>query len=327
MENKLISIIVPIYNVEKYLDKCVESIVNQTYKCLEIILVDDGSPDNCPQMCDDWGKKDSRIKVIHKNNEGVSKARNCGIDNAAGEYIMFIDSDDWIDEDTIEELYEIIKNENVDIVSFSFNREYDDDTTKNIHNDEYCIFYKKNIFEQLLDDDSVAGYVCNKVFRRNLIGDQRLDSDLYCCEDLEFCVRVAKSSCKVAHTKNRFYHYRQRPDSITGNFSYNPKILSIIKAYQKILPIFIEYDKKDVYKIERNLLKQNLNIKGRMKLSKAYDKDVLDMLNSNINDLYSSVILNKNNSFVVRLNIFITKLFPATSLKIKQTIVKNKRVK
>lgn len=95
--NPLISVIVPIYNVEKYLVRCVDSIVNQTYKNLEIILVDDGSPDRCPQMCDDYAEKDSRIKVVHKKNGGLSDARNAGMAVATGEYISFIDSDDWIE--------------------------------------------------------------------------------------------------------------------------------------------------------------------------------------------------------------------------------------
>ena len=98
MDEPLISVIVPIYNVEKYLNRCIESIVNQTYKTLEIILVDDGSPDNCPQICDEWKEKDNRIKVIHKKNGGLSDARNAGLDIAQGEYIAFVDGDDFLEE-------------------------------------------------------------------------------------------------------------------------------------------------------------------------------------------------------------------------------------
>ena len=98
MQNEpLISVIVPVYKAEQYLDRCVQSIVDQTYKNLEIILVDDGSPDNCPAMCDAWAEKDSRVRVIHKENGGVASARNVGLDNAVGQYISFVDSDDWID--------------------------------------------------------------------------------------------------------------------------------------------------------------------------------------------------------------------------------------
>ena len=96
---KLLSVIIPIYNVELYLNRCMESIVNQTYKNLEIIMVDDGSPDNCPELCEEWGKRDSRIKVIHKKNGGLSDARNMGLSVATGEYIAFVDSDDFVDLD------------------------------------------------------------------------------------------------------------------------------------------------------------------------------------------------------------------------------------
>ena len=102
--NPKISVIVPVYKVEKYLDKCVESIVNQTYKNLEIILVDDGSPDNCPAMCDEWAEKDERIRVIHKENGGLADARNAGMDIATGDYIGFVDSDDWIEPN----MYEVL---------------------------------------------------------------------------------------------------------------------------------------------------------------------------------------------------------------------------
>jgi glycosyltransferase involved in cell wall biosynthesis len=117
MEN-LISVVIPVYNVEKYLNRCVSSVVNQTYSNLEIILVDDGSPDNCPQMCDDWAKKDCRIKVIHKGNAGLGMARNTGIEIATGDYICFFDSDDYVDITTLEKCYNVAKEEKVDIVLF-----------------------------------------------------------------------------------------------------------------------------------------------------------------------------------------------------------------
>ena len=98
----IVTVIIPVYNVEKFLDRCVQSVVNQTYKNLEIILVDDGSPDNCPAMCDEWSRKDSRIKVVHKRNAGLGMARNTGIENANGKYIFFFDSDDYVDESIVE---------------------------------------------------------------------------------------------------------------------------------------------------------------------------------------------------------------------------------
>ena len=117
MYNMKISIIVPIYNVENYLDKCIKSIVNQSFKNLEIILVDDGSPDRCPQMCDAWAERDARIRVIHKENGGPSSARNAGIELASGDYVIFLDPDDyWMGTNALCHLYEIAIQFNADVV-------------------------------------------------------------------------------------------------------------------------------------------------------------------------------------------------------------------
>lgn len=125
MNNPLVTVVVPIYNVEKYLDRCVSSIIGQTYRNLEIILVDDGSPDNCPRMCDDYAAKDPRIKVIHKENAGLGMARNTGIDHAVGEYICFFDSDDYVEPDTVEACVSAAQEHMADLVIFG----HDDVTT------------------------------------------------------------------------------------------------------------------------------------------------------------------------------------------------------
>ena len=118
MEEKLVSIVVPIYNVEKYLQRCIQSIVNQTYRHLEIILVDDGSPDRCPEMCDEWARKDARIKVVHKQNAGLGMARNSGIERSTGEYIFFFDSDDYVDTTLVEKAVECAEKNQADIVVY-----------------------------------------------------------------------------------------------------------------------------------------------------------------------------------------------------------------
>ena len=125
---ELISIVVPVYKVEPYLDKCVSSIVNQTYKNLEIILVDDGSPDNCPVMCDAWAEKDNRIRVIHKPNGGLSDARNAGMSAATGELIAFVDSDDWIAPDMYEKLYHRLTEDGSDIAACGVQMVWEDNT-------------------------------------------------------------------------------------------------------------------------------------------------------------------------------------------------------
>lgn len=134
--NDLISIIVPVYNVEKYLNKCIDSIINQTYKNIEIILVDDGSTDNSGKICDEYLLRDSRIKVIHKNNGGLSSARNEGINISSGEYIGFVDSDDWVEPNMYEEMYKKILYSNADIVDCGYWKEYENKSIKYISANE-----------------------------------------------------------------------------------------------------------------------------------------------------------------------------------------------
>ncbi len=122
MESVLVSVVVPIYNTEKYLEQCIESLINQTYRNIEILLIDDASPDKCPEICDSWQKKDQRIKVIHKQNEGLGMARNTGINNSQGDYILFVDSDDYIDTRLIEEAVTEAKNNNAEIVCYGFKK-------------------------------------------------------------------------------------------------------------------------------------------------------------------------------------------------------------
>lgn len=127
----MISIIIPIYNVSQYLNECIQSVVNQSYKDFECVLIDDGSSDGCEMICDQWAQKDSRIKVIHQSNQGVSKARNRGISEAQGEYITFIDSDDWIAPNYLNELFQPIEKYNIDLVVCGLQQHYSDGTSKN----------------------------------------------------------------------------------------------------------------------------------------------------------------------------------------------------
>lgn len=324
MNKDLISIIVPVYNVEKYLDKCIESIVNQTYKNIELILVDDGSPDNCPKMCDEWSQKDNRVKVIHKENGGLSSARNFGLEASTGEFVCFIDSDDWIDYNAIEELTKII-DDSTDFVSFGMLLEFDTETAQLVYADKKHTYFQKELFENFLNDNSVAGYACNKLFRKEIIGEERFDESLLSCEDIDFCTRIATICNKVIHTDAKFYHYRQRNDSMTGEYKYNVRKLSVLTAYENIMPIYKMYDSEDYYKLEINYLKIALNIKGRMILSKVKDDVVKNRLERIIKEYYRVVINNPNNSVSVKANIIVTRLFPGLLLRVKQLVLKKRR--
>ncbi|MBQ3047620.1 MAG: glycosyltransferase family 2 protein [Clostridia bacterium] len=160
MKNVLISMVVPIYKVEEYLDRCINSIVNQTYKNLEIILVDDGSPDNCPKMCDDWAKKDSRIKVIHKQNGGLMAAWIDGLKVSTGDYVYFVDSDDYLELDSVSDYVEVIKNHKPDAI---LNQHYV--TYDNKRELGKSLTYNKSGFLQNEDfDEFIKAYLSNKTF-------------------------------------------------------------------------------------------------------------------------------------------------------------------
>lgn len=213
-----ISVIVPIYKVENYLDRCVNSIRNQTYDNLEIILVDDGSPDRCGEMCDAYAKEDNRIKVIHKENGGLSDARNKGIEAATGEYLAFVDSDDWLDLDMLELLYKMVKKHGADIAECSYRNIYKDC----IQEETTCTAEQiegDNIFalEGMLDWKYFKPVAWNKLYNRSIIGEIRYPKGKL-HEDEFTTYKYFYAAKKLVYVDVSKYNYdRSRTDSITGD--------------------------------------------------------------------------------------------------------------
>ena len=224
--DKLISIIVPVYNVEKYLEECIDSILNQTYKNLEIILVDDGSTDNSGIICEDYAKIDSRIKVIHKKNGGLSDARNVGIDKALGEFIIFVDSDDYIDRSMCEILFAYANKYNVDIVSCNFKRVFEDNIIEfntPLFKEKMKIFTSNKILEKYfltLAPEIFATW--NKLYKKRLFfADERIRFPVNRLhEDIATTYKLYAKSEKVILLNELLYNYRQRNDSIMKKISY-----------------------------------------------------------------------------------------------------------
>lgn len=230
MTNPLISIIVPVYKVEKYLDRCVESIVNQTYKNLEIILVDDGSPDNCPQMCDNWAEQDNRIKVIHKTNDGLANARNSGIEICNGDYVMFVDSDDYIEPDMVEFLLNLSAKYNADVSRCGFYYEYENGH-KESESRDYSIKEpgEKEIICDLLTGGHLAGVIWNKLYKKDIFKSHRYNKIDNCAEDIMFNYRIYRDKPKTVFCDEPKYDYLIRENSITNQkFSYGA--FDIIRA-------------------------------------------------------------------------------------------------
>lgn len=219
MNLPLVSVIVPVYKVERYIQECVESITAQSYKNLEIILVDDGSPDSCPKICDEYAKKDGRVKVVHKENGGLSSARNAGLDIATGDYVMFTDSDDFIDKDMIKDLLQFAEKNDLDIVGSSIKKYYNGQTKSipNGLNSQETIFQGLNALKwMLLTKIDVASW--NKLFRRSAIGTHRFPLNRY-NEDVIFLFYLYLDGVKVGYTKEAYYNYRTTAGGLTQTFS------------------------------------------------------------------------------------------------------------
>ena len=213
----LISVVVPVYGTEKYLDVCVESLVRQTYGRLEIILVDDGSPDACPAICDRWAEQDKRIKVIHKKNGGLSDARNCGLKETNGEYVIFIDSDDWVEENMLEVLLSNALEHGVDIVNCQFVGESDRRKSTKLA-PRYPSMLKTGREGLLLlnKDKIVTNHVWRNLFRKELLRDIAFPKGKN-FEDIHVMHEIFFKSQKILFIGDVLYHYFINPDGIVKN--------------------------------------------------------------------------------------------------------------
>ena len=318
METYKVSVIVAAYNIEKYIARCLDSILNQTYKNLEIIVVNDGSSDNTGEIIDKYSEKDTRIKVIHKENGGVSSARNKGIDMSTGDYIGFVDGDDTIEPD----MYEIlVKN------AIKYNADISHCGYKILEVDKETLFYgsgkvvvqnrKKGILD-LFDGTIVEPSLCNKIFRKKIIGDVRLDENIKINEDLLFnVVLFEKSSKSVFEDKSKYIYMKRDGSATTSSFNNIIKLTDPRKVYLHIVELFrddkeiLPYAKK--MDIERNINIYNLlilekkeefiklkdEVREYIKLNQIKDKKILSR--KNILMIFGIVYLSSLYDYIYRL--------------------------
>ena len=242
MTEDLISVIIPVYKVEKYLDECLASVTGQTYRNLEIILVDDGSPDRCGEICDQWANKDNRIRVIHKQNGGLADARNAGIDVATGDYISFVDSDDYVDEDFLEGLYSALKKFNTKLAICNMTTFDENGKT----DEKFCQpFTSMTLAEGKEKYESLLRHCApNKLYKREIFDNIRYPKGkLY--EDLYVYHLILDKVDKVAYTGKNSYHYRTRSDSIM-NTKYTLNSTDIVRGYYNRAKF---YDEKKEYRL------------------------------------------------------------------------------
>lgn len=240
MTTPLISVIVPVYRVEEYLERCVKSILSQTYKNLEVILVDDGSPDQCPAICDACAEKDARVKVIHQENKGLSGARNAGIDAASGEYLAFVDSDDYVSPYFIEELYQLLQDTGCAIGQCRFSYVKGDGLVEE-GDSAFCIYRGESLMEQLYGPEEKATYFVvawNKLYRAELFKETGIrypEGRIH--EDEATTYRLFHEAKKLAFLDRALYgYYTENGGSITSVFS--AKRLQWLTAHEERIAFF-----------------------------------------------------------------------------------------
>ena len=303
----MISIIVPIYKVEKFIKKCVDSIIAQNYKNIEIILVDDGSPDNCPAICDEYAKQDSRIKVVHKENGGLISARKAGLQASSGEYVCFVDGDDWIESDMYKHIADAINKTNADCIITQFCFEY----PNNPRNSDYKLnkeLYtreeiEKDIFPTMLFDNQYYRFgifpnCWTKVFKRQLLEKHLMDTDerIRIGEDIAFTYPCLMECQTLAFVDKALYHYRINPESMTKAYDsslqdviYLPyqalveKSISLGVDLSNQLPYYLLYLVNFVIRNEANINNPKTKKEKLAVLESIVDNDDIVQAMDNIN--------------------------------------------
>lgn len=248
-----VSVIVPIYNAEKYIEECIKSIVNQTYNDLEILCVFDGSTDESYKICEKFSKKDSRVILINKVNGGVSSARNLGIELSHGEFIMFVDADDYLEKDCIEKAVELLEKHNADIVQVGYFRDIKDKNNKiiEIYEDASKDDFELSIISMKHDVEmpkEVFQFRCvwGKLYKRELIKEIKFKTDTYFFEDGLFNLEILENVQKITCTTEQLYYYRY--DSNSANNRFKADIVEISKINIKYLKDLIERKDEIIFK-------------------------------------------------------------------------------
>ena len=290
MENYLVSVVIPCYNVEKYIDRCLVSVVNQTYKNLEIILIDDGSTDTTSEKCDIWASKDYRIQVIHKENDGLANARNSGIDALSGDYVLFVDSDDFIDTDMVEFLLNLSVNYNAEVSRCSFYRFENGRSIPDKDSEDIIVLNKEQRFIDLIDGGHLSGVAWNKLYRADVVKNHYYEKSDGASEDILYNFRVYHDIEKSVYIDKPKYHYCFNDDSIT-NSSFGYGAFSIIRARKIMLDEFKDNITVYPFAVKWFVRSSFIVLSGCIKNDKCMDK--YDELRSNILKYKKQILFGK----------------------------------
>jgi len=304
MGNDLISVIVPIYNVEKYLEKCINSIIEQTYQNIEIVLVDDGSSDNSGKICDEYASKDKRVKAMHKKNGGVSDARNFGVENANGKYIAFIDSDDYITNDYIEYLYRILKENNAEISCCNFEYVYSDKENKEIESQQEKLYTYNQLeaLKDLLYQKNIDTSLWGKLIKKDLFNNIKFPyGEIY--EDFAVFYKVLLKIEKIVYSNVKKYFYMQREKSILST-NFGKKDLYMVTAAEEMYNTI----SKQYPELESALNSRIINMDFYLlrRISKKENKQEYLNLKNDVKARRKIVVKDKNTKLKTKIAIYIS---------------------
>lgn len=281
--DKLLSIIVPVYKVEKYLKRCLDSILAQTYKNIEIILIDDGSPDNSGAICDEYALKDNRIRVFHIDNNGVSSARNFGLKKAKGEYIGFVDSDDYIAPEMYEVLVNNLEENNADISICGFSQE-----------DKHGVFHrywKEDITTTLSTIEQIECLLVNRyyrcsiwdrIYKKEVLSNVSFHRDIKIYEDMLFDYEAIKNSKKAVYTSTPYYYYCENDSNSAARSPFSDTKMDIIKVC-KIIYDDINNNYPELRKTAKNAFVRNNIMCAQLAVPSGYDnEDNLKLIQHNV---------------------------------------------
>lgn len=305
------SFIVPMYNVEKYISQCIDSLLAQKYNNYEIIIIDDGSTDSSLSISKKYESKNKNIKVFSQENSGVSKARNRGLKEAKGEYIVFVDSDDYCSENLLTIIEQNI-NQN-ELLIYGYSKIYINKIENIVKKDSFETECSKE--EYIILDDNIGGYISNKVFERRIIKENNIefDTNIHYCEDLKFVCDYINKIKRIKYINKPLYYYRMRKGSATGSY-LTRKNATILSAYEKLIDMYSQNKKikellefsyiRNYYIFKKYITNKNENIlnkeKSIIKIRKiGFAKLVKLLFIKHFNDVYLFVKtkIKKNNLF------------------------------
>lgn len=302
MERKKVSIIIPIYNVERYLPECLDSVVQQEYTNLEIILVDDGSTDSSGLICDKYASNDPRIVVIHQKNKGASIAKNTGLNHVTGEYVAFVDSDDFVDLDWIKKMVDSLEFNKADVAECAFTKEYVN-FTEYLTDDMFYskIFSVEEYMEQYLNC-WVSSLFWNKLFRSELTYNIRFRNERRCIDDEFYTYKVLSKAKQIVRLEESMYHYRQRASSAVQSNRNREQITDdaleilieryewIKKEFPNLSKVYLQHDILMMFYFSNNFLFTKKSVKEFKKVSRYYLNECISSF-SNVRLLKNIIVL------------------------------------